>query len=452
MGGLILLGSLSDETWQDSEPNLAVNPANPLHIAASAFTRDPMGGPNAPIYVSADGGRTWSLNFIVPSQAMTGDITLKFSPNTNVLYAGILRVPATGTRLNILRTKNFLGPSQMSVLVDRAGVDQPWVEAQSLVASSGVARDRVYVGSNDFQAPGGRTASVDRSLSAAASGAFKTLRVEPRGTSGQNGPQTRLAGHADGTIYATYYGWRSFDRVTREVVADVVVARDDNWAAGATTFSSLRDAADGLPGAHVARSVQFQWNHFLGQQRTGGHLSLAVDPRNSSTVYLAWGDRRSGAYTLHLRRSGDRGQTWSASDLRTQPSAINGALAVNGQGVVGLLFQELRQVNGVSRWITQFETSANQGATWSNAVLATVPAQIPARTFDPYIGDYADLQAVGNDFHGVFSTGNEPDQANFPQGVRYQRNHNFSERTLLGLNGSSPVAVSIDPFFFRAVI
>jgi len=68
--------SLSGETNQDSEPNIAVNPANPLQIAGSAFTPNPMGGANAPIYVSTDGGDTWSLNNIVPSSGSlgTGDI------------------------------------------------------------------------------------------------------------------------------------------------------------------------------------------------------------------------------------------------------------------------------------------------------------------------------------------------------------------------------------------
>src|SRR6476660_6546963 len=44
--------SLSFETQQDSEPTLAVNPANPRQIAGSAFTPDPGGGNLAPIYVS----------------------------------------------------------------------------------------------------------------------------------------------------------------------------------------------------------------------------------------------------------------------------------------------------------------------------------------------------------------------------------------------------------------
>src|SRR5215208_6914050 len=67
--------SNSDEVFQDSEPHIAVNPTNPQQIAASAFTPDPLRGPNAPIYVSTNGGLTWRLNSIVPSAVITGDIT-----------------------------------------------------------------------------------------------------------------------------------------------------------------------------------------------------------------------------------------------------------------------------------------------------------------------------------------------------------------------------------------
>jgi hypothetical protein len=39
--------SLSGETDQDSEPNLAVNPEQPNQIVATAFTQDPMNGNRA---------------------------------------------------------------------------------------------------------------------------------------------------------------------------------------------------------------------------------------------------------------------------------------------------------------------------------------------------------------------------------------------------------------------
>src|ERR1051325_3729995 len=155
--------TLSGEEHQDSEPTIAVNPANPNQIAASAFTPDPAEGPRAPIYVSIDGGNTWTLNSIVPSTvadgSATADITVAFGTSSNVLYAGIIRFPivADRTRLNILRTKNFQSAATMDVLEDRTGegVDQPYVQAATVASGPDKGKDRVYVGDNDFNATGG---------------------------------------------------------------------------------------------------------------------------------------------------------------------------------------------------------------------------------------------------------------------------------------------------------
>src|SRR5437667_12632677 len=87
-------------------------------MAASAFTPNPGGTTNglAPIFVSQDGGRTWTLNNIVPSSGMTSDITHGFdaSGGSN-LYAGILRRPGA-LLLNELVTSNFTSAAPMSVL------------------------------------------------------------------------------------------------------------------------------------------------------------------------------------------------------------------------------------------------------------------------------------------------------------------------------------------------
>ena len=52
-------------------------------------------------------------------------------------------------------------------------------------------------------------------------------------------------------------------------------------------------------------------------------------------------------------------------------------------------------------------------------------------------------------FYGIFSANNSPDLANFPNGVIYQRNHDFPTRKLLGLDGTTVIRTSIDPFFFK---
>ena len=239
------------------------------------------------------------------------------------------------------------------------------------------------------------------------------------------------------------------------MTTDVGVVRDDHGAANATGFRDLKDPGDGLAGRIVASGVRIPFQSSGvpsgGQQRLGGTLSIAVDPRasKSGTVYIAWSDQQpTTGLTLHVRRSTDRGLTWSPVDLLTAGMTINAALAINSDGTVGILYQQLMGTGASRQWVTHFRRSSD-GVSWDDLVLARCPANTPAKDFDPYLGDYDHLVAVGKNFYGVFSANNTPKQANFPQGVQYQRNANFNSQTLLGVDNTTPVAVSIDPFFFK---
>jgi hypothetical protein len=441
--------SLSGETNQDSEPTLAVNPANPLQIAASAFTPDPGGGDFAPIYVSTDGGNTWVLNSIVPSDSsqgsMTADITVAFGSSSNVLYAGIIRLPIVNnsTRLNILSTENFLSSTKMQVLFDRTNIDQPFVQAATATSGAASGQDQVFVGNNDLGASNGQTATIDSSSNGTS---FSPVTIESRTTPQQDGPPIRPAIHSDGTVYAVFHAWRTFDNNSGNGTADIVVVRDDNWGNGNPPFGALQDT-DNLSGKRVVQNSAFNFSDFLGQERTGGAVSIAVDPTNSSVVYVSWCDNQNGVYTTHLRQSSDRGVTWSA-DLIVVTSATNPALAVNNQGTIGFLYQQLVGTGAAQQFVTHFQYSPD-GQNWSDLVLANTPANTPTKTFDPYLGDYCHLLSLGSDFYGIFSAGNEPDLANFPNGVTYQRNHDFNNVKLLDTDGVTPVDPSIDPFFFK---
>lgn len=449
--------SLSGETSQDSEPNLAVNPERPTDMVATAFTPAPMGGSFAPIYVSTDGGVTWALRNVVPGNGPygTGDITVGFATTGGTLYAGILNGQATGRRMQILRTAAFASTTAMDVLVDRTGPDQPWVVAGSVVVG-GRSRDRVFVGNNDLNGTGlpGATAAVDVSQDAAASSpTFLESGLENRSTSGQDGPPVRLALHPDGTVYAAFHRWtqRTGPVTQPNVTFDVVVKRDDHWAGDVDTFFDLVDRDDGVEGQRVRTGAFVHWNESMGQERLGGDLSIAVDPNDSSTVWIAWCERVGGPagsdWTLRVTRSTDRGQNW-APVLREITNAKNPALAVNGwNGLLGLAYQEFTGI----QWVTRLELT---GDAWASAaethVLHQASWSTPGVQFFPYLGDYIRLLALDDgSFCGVFSGSNAPFAENFPSGVTYQRSADWGLLQLLGTDGETLVPTSIDPFFFQ---
>jgi hypothetical protein len=349
--------------------------------------------------------------------------------------------------LNILRTNDFTScTTTLTVLESRSRIDQPFVQAYTADNN-----DRIYVGNNDFNAPNSRTATVDVSVDGGTS--FDSVRIETRNTAGQNGPSIRPAISNDGTIYVAYFGWRSFSNSI--ATSDVVVVRDDNGAAGANPFQDLTDPSDGQPGLIVAQGVTIPWSNAptLGFERIGSTLSIAVHPTNSAIVYVAWADRVGSGdiYTIHVRRSVDRGVTWS-NDLRSITDATCCALAVASNGTVGFLYQQYSQQDRNSyRWITHLEQSSDAFSVIDDKILANVPGNSPPRQFLPYIGDYNFLLTVGNEFRGVFSTNNTPDLDNFPNGVKYQRFADFTAKKLSDASGNS-VAISIDPFYFSVKV
>jgi hypothetical protein len=457
--------SMSREANQDSEPTLAVNPSKPAEMAGSAFTPSPLGGSRAPIYISTDGGNTWGLRLIVPSQVQTADITVSISEGGR-LYAGILRLPHPGpneTRLNILGADGVNATGLMKVLVDRNGVDQPFTESRRVGG-----KDRLYVGDNDFaDIAEGKTATID-SATDTGGGVFSTALLDTRPGSNDdgamNGPQIRPAIHPSGTVYVAFYGWRKFDEISQvegTATADVVVVREDFGGAG--KFDALKEPAsapgDGKAGIRVVNKIELPWinkvQQDFGQERVGGDLAIVVDPKGTAsdkhTVYLAYADQQGAGktYTLHLCRSNDSGMTWT-KDVRVLPNAKNPALAINDAGKVAFLYQQVSAPGADQKWITKLERSTDGFQHHDDMVLAQARADTPVAQFSPYLGDYLHMMAIGKDFYGIFSMSNVPDPANFPTvQPRYQRNADFTKKRLLSLDNLTPVTPSIDPFFFK---
>jgi hypothetical protein len=207
-------------------------------------------------------------------------------------------------------------------------------------------------------------------------------------------------------------------------------------------------------GKRVVKGTMIPWRNeaALGPERIGSTLAIAVDPNNSSFIYIAWGDQvNDGAiYTIHVKSSKDRGQTWS-EDLRTIKNATSISLAVSETGIVGFLYQQLVDQNNHNRWITILEQSKDGFSSQpQSTILANVSAELEQPNL-PYNGDYNCLLAINDRFEGVFAANNEPIRSNFPIIPKYQRSVDWNRGILLDEN-DRPVSPSIDPFFFSAPV
>lgn len=448
---------MSDESRHNSEPYLAVNPANPRILAASVFMATPAGSPNGPLLVSFDGGTTWVWRNIIPSSPgaffNTGDITLHFNSTGTALYAGILRVGGPGG-LQIISTTDMTLNTPLAPINTPRPTDQPYINARTVASGADAGKDRLWVGNNDGAASPA-SATVDQTLDAAiASPVFTQIRIDVDTPVARDNYQVRTISSPDGHVYAAFI--RRKGSISGGYNADVVVVRDDNWGQTPPAFQALVDGSTAVPGENVIASTPisdtFGSSSALGNDWWGGDLYLTVDPNDSSRLYISYSDSvASSPRTIHLRRSTNSGQTWD-SDLLTIPSAKNAAIAVNSQGKIAYLYQQLAGTSPNTHWQTHLRRS-DTGAVWDDITLADFPAEGPgAPTGSRIIGDYLNMQAMGKDFYGVFTSDNDLVNASFPAGVTWLRNKTpdgAASPHLLGNDGVTIVAPSIDPFFFH---
>jgi hypothetical protein len=433
--------SLSAELEQNSGPVLAVHPDGQLMVSGWYGSNIPAGGTHAPLFVSKDGGWSWKANYVA-SATRFGDQSYSFSGSKLKLY-GVVG-GGSDHLVSVMATEDPRTTEPLKLIsilsAGQTSADQPFILARTF------DQDRIYVGQNYLGGElGGQTASVRVSTDGGAT--FRLWGLETRSTVGQDAPSVQPAVAKDGTLYVAFISWKSRSDSYGNFIGDIVVCRDDEGAkaaSGSTPFRALRDQSDNKPGRIVMSGRTFPWGDEFGQQRIGSYLAIAVDPNRSTRVFLAWADQTDNIYAIHLRKSEDAGQSWSG-DLRTIPSAVNPAVAIAEDGGVGFLYQQL--VDASKTWDTHLETSYDGATFGSNLLLNTFPAESLRLQFQPYLADRGFIAAVGNDFYGVFAASNDPNPSRFPQGVRFQRRHRFGK--LLGNDGVTAEAISIDPYFFH---
>ncbi|MGB0431347.1 MAG: hypothetical protein ACPGLV_12805, partial [Bacteroidia bacterium] len=197
----------------------------------------------------------------------------------------------------------------------------------------------------------------------------------------------------------------------------------------------------------------------LNGHRVGSELCLAVNPNNSEQLYLAYQDTSgSGFLNMHLIVSNDGGDTWQP-ELGVFTNVIAPALAVHKNGTVAFSYTQLEGLNDQRNWVSKiWQYNPSSGNRCITQFAITKCSKLAEMHQSPKLGDYSGIIA-GVDwqnrdqlvFKGVFAAHNEPNKDNFPNGVHFQRRHDFVENILLSKNQSGntyEVPTSVDPFYF----
>lgn len=443
----VIPSSASTEASQDAEPSIAVNPINPNEILIHAFNGGWNGSSvptNNPIFTSSDGGVTWPYN---PAHAYTDDDgTLAWSSSGTAYFAPLVPPSGPSAAAIVARTsatpmsgnlaakfQNIANSTYAPGSPNQFLVDQPWI-AVSPVTSGNVTTDHIYISFNDFSLST-KTATVRYSNNGGTSWANTVIENTSPGV-GQDSPSVRIAANGN-RVYAGFQRWNS-QVASGDYASDVVIVRDDTGLSGGTKFQALGGAA----GSTIASGVVIPYSGAqppfsgtsLGRERLGSNLNINVDPNNVDRVLVAFTEVLSSQPVTKLYLSGNGGSSWQ--QVFSVNNASLPAVAVAGNGTVGLLYESLVAGN----LETHFVQSSNDFATSTDTLLSLFANNSPAAAYDPYIGDYFDLEAVGNTFYGTFCASNSPTASHWPSGVpTYLRD--------FALIGTS-VSPSIDPFFF----
>src|SRR5262245_39390426 len=451
----VIPSSDSAETFDNSEPSIAVDPLDTNEIVAGAFGVF-SGGVISPYFTSIDGGTTWRPYGDISHD----DKSLAWSQDGSTLFTTSLREVSSGnaeinTYSGTISGSDFGSP--INTYNPSRDLDQPWIRTGP--------SDHVYVAYNDITSAG----DTARVLVSSNGGVDYTSAALDRlsGSILQDAPAVRVAVNG-ATVYGAFTRWTSeLDQNTSGTEvrynADVYVVRSDDG--GADGFDALGSGGLGVKGAWPVGwdADETDGSLTLGRNRTGSPLTIAVDPNDAGHVVIAYGDAPGtsgtideGKLGLVVTESFDSGTSWTQKFATPVTSGgIKSSIpsvAIAADGMIAMLY--LTYDPSTNELSQQLLTTNAQLATADTITLQTEKTDAAPFDIDPYLGDFYDLTCVGNTFFGIFSAANKDNgtDASFPT-VTFQRAFTGTAgsagfQLLTSSNGGSPVSASVDPFFF----
>jgi hypothetical protein len=396
-----LVDIATDETdpnnLSDTEPSIAVNPANPLQIGIVTFSERWSATSVAPVWKSDDGGATWRKVFQIGQPAAgsggPGDQKIVFGGDGR-LYAAEL-----GGGDYVFRQDG--DPDDPLTPGARYGDDQPHLDVDRTISSP--CFNRLYSPWLNF----GRPRELEQSTISSSSDGGETMGDHAVGdNSAFQNRTTRIAIAPSGKAFAVYKT-REGATTTAYEKAHFRVARSDDCGA------SWQGLGDGGVSVHGGDQVETWFTSSWGVAGPGRKVARArssdawiATSALTNSVYVVYVNRgESGLGQIFLARSDDDGATWTSSRVTdgTHPSAYP-EVAVADNGTVGVLFIDYEDTGTATVFSHHFARSFDGGLTWADQILQSMDPFPMTNAPNGFLwGDYEGLTAAGNTFYGVFT-------------------------------------------------
>ena len=407
-------------TTSNSEPSIAVDPANTNNISILAFSGN--WGSTAPIWYSSNGGSLWTLEETIPNPTglskncpcdqdpdygLSGRLSATFLHDDS---SGIDAYTSTTWDPTVESDWNWFVSGGVAQTTDQEGIgntDQPWLLVNK--DPKDTTNSNVYVAYDNFDgAPDMRVAVAPGNPPD-----FTTDKLVGFSGGCSINPGLRLA--KDLNSLAIYAMWQSCASGGTPKTVDFYLNRstDGGKTWGLNGFST---------GLFLVETQSTQPTPKFGTVNAllGGVDHLAVDPNNGD-VYVVYGnwDSSSGIDRLsiaHLTDDGSGGLKWVDSHFvvgQAETALPSIAIANNSKGTIGVLYTNYDGIDtksGLPQFSAFLAISDDHGKSFTynrlEKFLSTTGDNGKSR--QRVLGDYQQLKAVGKTFYGVFAGNGVP--------------------------------------------
>jgi hypothetical protein len=366
------------------EVTLAADPADSRSLLAGSMVwRADKGVFHTAAYTSSDGGASWKQTRYVDGGLDTQDPAVAYGPHHTAYFVSWGNDTSWNIR-TLLATSRDGGRSWRAPM-DITTLDREFISVDN---TRGKYRGRIYVNGQDND----RLYDSDSTISSIWALRFDSLQrpLEPKHYLAMGTHEITLPTNGLVTADGSYIiGFVEHDNPVGSS-ADSVLTRPN------ATLKIIR-SLDG--GARFSRAVVVasMYDKF-GELNVSSIPCLAADAWPASghegRLYAVWADRRSGRSEVWISRSEDRGDHWSAP-LRVNddeprpkgggPDDFHPLVAVNGAGVVGVMWYDRRDNADNTGWWVRFAASIDGGRTFSPSVRVSEAPLDLARDTAPVI-------------------------------------------------------------------